>query len=122
MPENRKYSRVGFNVDCRFITRDREILCRVLNLSLKGLLAEISENYSPDDLKTGIIEIKLINSDITISFESELVHLKGNQAGFRFVKTDSESITHLRSILEANTGNPDKIDDELYFLIEKGMD
>lgn len=118
MPDNRKFSRVGFNIDCRFKTQKREIQCRVLNLSLKGLLAEIDENINPDDFKYGTIEIRLLNSDIIISFESELVHLKENQAGFRFVKTDTESITHLRSILEANTGNPDLIDSELHFLVE----
>jgi hypothetical protein len=118
MPENRRFSRVGFNVNCTFITGNREISCRVLNLSLKGLLAEIDGNYTRDDLKSGIIEIKLLNSDIKISFESELAHLQDGLVGFRFLTTDCDSITHLRSILEANTGNPDKIDSELHSMIE----
>ena len=118
MPDNRKFSRVGFNIDCRYKTPAGEILCRVLNLSLKGVLVEIKEKLSPKKDKNGIIEIKLYNSDITISFVAELVHQKGKQAGFRFVKTDSDSITHLRSILEANTGNPDLIDKELHSMIE----
>ncbi len=117
MSENRKYSRIGFKIDCRYKTGGREIPCRVLNLSLKGLLAEIEEEL-PVELYKGIIEMNLLNSDIVISFDSEIVHQSGNQFGFRFVSTDSESLTHLRSILEANTGNPDKIDDELHFLVE----
>ena len=119
MPDNRKFSRVGFNIDCRYKTGTREVLCRVLNLSLKGVLVETDETLDPVKDKSGEIEIKLLNSDITISFLSELVHRNGKQTGFRFVKTDSESITHLRSILEANTGNPDLIDSELHFLIER---
>ncbi|MGA2141214.1 MAG: PilZ domain-containing protein [Brevinematales bacterium] len=118
MPENRKFSRVGFNIACKFKTGSREYSCRVLNLSLKGVLVEIDEDFGEEILKHGIVEISLINSDIVISFESDLVHLNGKQAGFRFVKTDVDSVTHLRSILIANTGNPDKIDDELQFLVD----
>ncbi len=119
MPENRRFSRIGFKINCNFKTKTSDYSCRVINLSLKGLLAEIDEDFNPDDLKAGIIEISLINSDIKISFESRLAHLDGKLAGFIFVRTDVESITHLRSILEANTGNPNKIESELQFLIEK---
>jgi c-di-GMP-binding flagellar brake protein YcgR len=117
MDDNRKYSRVDFKIACKYKSGGREIPCRLVNLSLKGLLAEIEDQHDIEP-REGIIEMKLLNSDITIYFEAEIVHKKGNQIGFRFTKTDVESMTHLRAILEANTGNPDKIDEELHSLVK----
>ena len=118
MSEKRKFSRVNFKIESRFIASKKTYGIKVINISLKGLLAEFESGIKREDIETGLIEIKLINSDIVLTFEAALLHLKENQAGFRFVKTDSDSVTHLRRLLELNTGNPNQIDSEIYYLLD----
>ncbi len=118
MPDNRKFSRVNFKIESKFISSKKTFGIKVINISLKGLLAEIGPAVKREDIETGTIEIRLINSDIVLTFEAELIHFQDSLTGYRFIKTDSESITHLRRLLELNTGNPNQIDSEIFFLVD----
>lgn len=115
---NRKFVRVNFAAECRLLTENQKIPLRVLNISLKGLLAEFDGGLNRKDLENGTIEIKLSASDIVLSFKSVLAHFQENQAGYRFVETDTESLSHLRRLLEINTGDASRIESELPFLLD----
>ena len=57
-----------------------------------------------------------------MKFTSKLVHVEGNHFGFKFEEVDINSMTHLRRFLEFNYGEPEKIKQELFFLIKRKID
>jgi hypothetical protein len=102
-----------------------ELPLEILNLSLKGCRvlprgnAEQIEIWDRLPFETkGKLLFTLPGSEVEIEAEAELVHREEGTVGFRFGVIDAESFGHIRRILELNTDDPERIDDELSFLIE----
>ena len=58
------------------------------------------------------------SSEITLTFNAELVHNHQNKLGLKFWSTDINTMTHLRRLLELNVADYDAITHELSFLVE----
>lgn len=63
-----------------------------------------------------VLDISLNNREIVLEVEARLVFHKDSHLGFRFFDIELESMVHLRRLIELNIGDPDKINDELFFL------
>ena len=87
----------------------------MLDLSLRGTLLNLDPASAVVVGASYPIIIHLPSSDITIRADAEMVHKNGNYTGFKFQSLDVESMTHLRSILDLNIGNHDKLDHEKEF-------
>jgi hypothetical protein len=91
---------------------------RLLDISLKGALVEHGSDLSVrrgDRLK---LVFRLDHSDIVLQFDAEVVHCHEMTAGVKFVEMDLDTLTHLRSLMEARTVNPELVRHELSFLVE----
>jgi hypothetical protein len=61
----------------------------------------------------GDLCITLHSSPITLNFQVELVHSKNQRYGFKFISEDLETLTHLRKLIELNTGDAEATRSEL---------
>nr|WP_320050953.1 PilZ domain-containing protein [uncultured Desulfuromonas sp.] len=119
MNEKRHYARVNFvehaHLNCAGQQRD----VTLHDISLKGALLEL-----PEPLENSLIglschlSLRLADSTIVLDFDAQIAHLNGTTMGMTFTAMDSDCMTHLRRLLELNTGNPDEIDRELSYMVQ----
>jgi len=115
--DKRRFSRTGFQTSGEILLDDRRIEVSVIDLSLKGALVSSDVDFSVGaDVK---LLIHLSNSELSIDTEGKIVHKEGSNYGIRFSSIDAESMIHLRSLMEYNTENYDKIGSELAFLFHE---
>lgn len=57
--------------------------------------------------------ILLPGAPISLDFQAVLIHCEDSRYGFRFVSEDLENLTHLRKLIELNTGDPEATRSEL---------
>jgi hypothetical protein len=117
--DNRYYSRISFVADAEVFVDGMRYPAEMLDLSLRGTLLNLESAGAVDIGMSYPLKIHLPSSDITIRFDAELVHKNGNYAGFRFQSLDVESMTHLRKMLDLNTGNHAKLTDEMEFWLSQ---
>ncbi len=116
MEEKRRFSRLNLAFDAQVKFADNVYTGEVLDLSLKGVLIEL-ENF-PVELGS-LCEVMIpLSEEIVMNFASTLVHEEGNNFGFKFESIDLDSMTHLRRCLEFNADDPEKITQELFFLVQ----
>lgn len=113
---HRKFSRTEFNTTCEFTSGGKTLELRLLNISMKGLLAETEDPNAVEMNAQGELVINLAHSEIVIQTVGKLIHREGERLGFYFLEIDLDSMVHLRKLLEYNTGSPDRIEQELSFL------
>ena len=116
--EKRHFTRADFTTGGTIRRGTRQIPCVLVDLSLKGALVTVEDPDLVELNKLFEITIPLPGSDIAIKTSSECVHKESNYLGFRFHSIDAESMTHLRRLLELNTGWVDEISSELSFLVD----
>jgi hypothetical protein len=111
--EERRFRRVPFEADVQVVIDGQAKNCRLLDIALKGALVE---STVPLDLADGAsvpLSISLSGSSISLDFEAQLVHREETRYGFKFMIENLETLTHLRTLLELNTGDPEGIRSEL---------
>lgn len=116
--DNRYYSRISFVADAEVSIDGRQYPAEMLDLSLRGTLLNLHAGVVDIGMSYPL-KIHLSSSDTTIQFDAELVHKNGNYAGFKFQSLDVESMTHLRKILDLNTGDHAKLADEMEFWLSQ---
>lgn len=118
MNEKRRFSRVPLKVICRLTHKEHSVYADLVDISLKGALVEVNDKLSLATGNTCFLNITLCSAEITLDFETEVVHMTDDLIGLRFDHMDVDTMIHLRTLLEANTGDPDRIRDELNFLVK----
>ncbi|CAK0769860.1 Cyclic diguanosine monophosphate-binding protein PA4608 [Gammaproteobacteria bacterium] len=112
--ERRRFSRVPFDTEAQLvrIADGRAVSVLLLDLCLQGALVELPvRGFSeiPDFVSTGEmarLDLCLGELEITISMETEVVHMHGLHVGLRCRLVDLDSVTHLRRLVELNLGDP----------------
>ena len=118
MDNKRRFSRIQFNVKCSLTLAHQQYEVSLLDLALKGALIETNPSL-PAALKTPCtLTIELEGLESPLHFSADVVHVHENRIGLKFTSTDIDSMIHLRSIVESNTADPEKISHELGFLID----
>jgi hypothetical protein len=116
--EKRRFSRIGIS-EKGIITADNiTVEADVLDISLKGALIRPDK---PVDCRQGnkwSICLHLGGSDVVMQFTAEVVHVRDDVIGVKFVETDLDTMTHLRNLMEARTMDPEQVRNELDFLID----
>jgi c-di-GMP-binding flagellar brake protein YcgR len=113
MAERRKYQRIPFSADAEIKCRQKKYHGELLDISLLGALVKGGEEIPFEKGDVCELLIHLLESTITMQFDVDLVHRDENKFGFRFVGEDTETMTHLRRLLELNLGSSDAIDKEV---------
>nr|WP_320116151.1 PilZ domain-containing protein [uncultured Desulfuromonas sp.] len=119
MNEKRHYARVNFVEQANLNYADSSQDVTLNDISLKGALIELA--HPIDNTLIGSpchLSLRLADSSIVLDFDAQVAHSQQKNIGVTFTAMDSDSITHLRRLLELNTGNPEEIDRELSYMVQ----
>lgn len=116
MQERRRFQRIEFDAQSEVRTPECSWPIKLVDISFKGVLAEIE---IPPLLEVGDkadIVIRLAN-DIVITMPSVLRHHLGEFIGFEAENMDLDSMSHLRRLVELNLGDEALLERELDHLV-----
>ncbi|MFH2131096.1 MAG: PilZ domain-containing protein [bacterium] len=116
--ERRHFIRVDFQSSISVEIRGNLYQTELVDISLKGALIQTEKDIVVRDNETCIFELRLDSSTIAIKTDALIVYCYKNQLGLEFQHLDLESMTHLRRLIELNTGDADKVQQELFFLAD----
>ncbi len=119
MDDKRYFSRINFTAKSQIDIDDKVYSGELLDLSLRGALLKFEEQISAKMNDRCTLTINLHSSDIKLIFDAELVHIRENNLGFKFIREDVGTMTHLRNLLSLNVGDYDKITNELDFWLKE---
>ena len=125
--ERRRFSRVAFHAPARLLHKDgAECEVEILDLSMRGALLSVPQGTRASELLNRSdgqwrLELPLSEFD-TIHMEVQPAHWHGAEVGLRCLRIDLESMTHLRSLLEANLGDTEQVNRELMHLVDDQPD
>jgi hypothetical protein len=86
---------------------------RLLDLSLKGALAERPAHWQPQQDEHCRLSIALEGAETAVQMECRVAHIEPTHVGFHCLGIDLDSISFLRRMVELNTGEPAVLEREL---------
>jgi hypothetical protein len=111
----RHFQRVPFDAEVELAFGNQSATCHLLDIALKGALVETSTELAITGDTPCNLCITLPGTTIVLDFEAKLVHREETHYGFKFLSEDLETLTHLRKLLELNTGDPEGVRQELLY-------
>lgn len=117
MSEHRKFTRVQFVARAELEKDGLTFDGDVVDLSLKGILLKTEGENELTELDDILLTL-ILSETLKLEFSARVVHQHENLYGLKFVAEDLDSFTHLRRVCELNAHDPDKITEELSFLLE----
>lgn len=120
MTEQRNYRRINFLTEVDITIDDTVYRCDLVDLALQGALFK-SDQELPLPLGREVpLNIYLPETSLRLKLGGELIHQRGNFYGFIFTAEDSESIDHLRRLLELNSWDTEPAEGDLSLWLEQG--
>jgi len=113
MIEKRLFQRIRFGVTTEVEIDGNRYETRLVDISLKGALIEFSHDEILDRGLPCHLIVHLDMSDVTLSFTGVVAHSHDNLTGIKFITIDIDTMMHLRSLLELNSGDADLVRSEL---------
>lgn len=122
--EKRKFSRVEFNVEIFISVGDKRLSGEVSNLSLKGVLIKMTQRIEVNCGEILDMELCVAGSSTNSCIKLKGIVVRNDDDGLavRFEKIELDSFVHLRNIVAYNSGNYEKVMDELFELVKEGRD
>jgi hypothetical protein len=114
--ERRQFWRALFSSPVRLTTHEEATYAKLIDISLKGALLEASPAWKGKINDSCQLRLDLAPGT-TISMWGTVVHIDENQIGLRCDSIDLDSITHLRRLVELNSGDPAELEREISSLI-----
>jgi hypothetical protein len=111
--ERRRYSRIAFRSPSRLDFIDCGFKVALADISLHGALIRLPADTRLENDALCILHVRLNRGQDLISMECTVAHVEGRQAGLLCRSIDLDSVTHLRRLVELNTGDPALLEREL---------
>jgi len=112
MTEQRNYRRINFKTEADISIDSGIFRCDLIDLALQGALFRYERKLPLSLGSRASLSIYLPDTSIRMKFIGELIHQNGNFYGFIFTSEDSESMGHLRRLLELNFGDAEQAEGE----------
>jgi hypothetical protein len=107
--ERRRFSRIPFGTQVR-ISDPRGIWqATLVDVSLKGALVDVPADWAGGIGDPVRLQIRLGEGSLSITMETRVAHLHGRRAGLACTRTDLESFTTLRRLMELNLGDEERL-------------
>lgn len=103
--ERRHFNRVIFSTQTTLTVGRHHWSSEIIDLSLKGALLSLPENYPGTVGETATLSFKLQGLDRTITMSGEVRHADDKHLGFECHSFDIDSATDLRRLIELNLGD-----------------
>ncbi|KFZ39230.1 pilus assembly protein [Shewanella mangrovi] len=111
MEDKRKFSRILFDTKAKLHNDQGEWQTRLHDLCLNGAMVEEPSGMHTD--KPMELGFTLPGSDIELRMTADVVYQRDGYLGLKCAFIDVDSITHLRRLLELNTGDSSLLNREL---------
>ncbi|MBI3525378.1 MAG: PilZ domain-containing protein [Betaproteobacteria bacterium] len=117
--EHRAFWRAPFHATVQLADATGVWEGELLDICLKGALLNMSDDWP------GVLGAKCrlrldLGEDVTIMMQTTVAHLESTKVGLRCDNIGLDSITHLRSLVTLNAGDPDLLERELSALLHGG--
>lgn len=114
--DRRQFWRAVFQSTVRLTTDAGTVDAVLLDISLKGALVEVPRRWSGKGGDACQLKLHLAEG-VIIAMWGKIAHVEGDFVGVRCETIDLDSITHLRRLVELNSGDPELLERELQTLI-----
>lgn len=118
MQEQRHFTRIPHDARVDIRSQDRQWQAILIDISLKGALAAAPDDCPLQSGDTCDLTIHL-SEDVHIAMQGHVAHREPGRLGVQCDHIDVDSISHLRRLLEVNTGNEEMLHRELNALGEQ---
>jgi len=103
--EDRRHNqRIPFETPVILTSGDEHVVAKLLDISLRGAMLRMPPQWDCPDVGEHSLELKL-SQEANIHMSVVLNRRQGDIAGFHCLHIDVDSISHLRRLLELNTGD-----------------
>ncbi|MBA3032640.1 MAG: PilZ domain-containing protein [Gammaproteobacteria bacterium] len=116
--ERRQFWRAHFHSPVQLTVPGQAIKAELLDISLKGALVEVPVEWTGKPGERCQLQLDLAAQE-KISMDASVSHIDGHRVGLHCESIDLDSITHLRRLVELNSGNPDLLDRELVTMLHQ---
>lgn len=116
---SRRFRRVPFEAVVTMKLEQAPLSGELLDVAFKGAMVGTEE---PLEIPLGTqceLCISIPDSPISLTFLAELIHKEENRSGFLFISEDLDTLTHLRKLIELNTGDAEATRSELTAWLSK---
>lgn len=110
--EKRRFSRIFYNANAQLTSGDKTEPCQVIDLSLKGCLLKLPEDWSSNESERHKLLVTL-SDECEIEMELLLTYHNKNQGGFYCEQIDIDSISQLKRLIELNLGDSQLLERDL---------
>lgn len=119
--ERRYFSRIPFPANAHVLTADGDLYlnCRVIDVSLNGLLIARPSNWAGRVANTFTVDLLLEGAQVIIKMQAEMAHMDPQTIGFHCKLIDIDSITHLKRLVELNLADESILHRELSALLDE---
>jgi hypothetical protein len=112
----RQFWRAAFDSTVRLTTDHGTVDAKLIDISLKGALLEVPGRWQ--GRKGDPCHVKLhLAEGVVIAMWGHVAHLDGQHIGIRGESIDIDSITHLRRLVELNSGDAALLEREFQLLL-----
>lgn len=116
MQDRRRFSRFAFDTGAVLQCPPGGVPVRVRDLCLQGALLAPEADWQPH-AGTGYRLTIELSPEARVVMQLDLVHWNRQQAGFRCLRLDLDSLIHLRRLAELNLGDAELLQRELAELV-----
>lgn len=110
--EHRHFTRIRLDAGVQISGAGTDWQTELLDISLRGALVARPDGWNAQPGTPFELRIAL-GPEQTVTMQTSVAHAEPDRVGFRCDHIDVESITHLRRIVELNTGDPELLHREL---------
>lgn len=105
MNERRRFHRILFDAPTTIETDDAVLQTKLLDISLKGALAQVPEKWQPKAGQLVTLRVALDEAGTAITMRALCAHIEAESVGFLCDEIDMDSIALLRRLVELNVGD-----------------
>jgi hypothetical protein len=104
--ENRRqFTRIIFSAPVEARQGSHKWHCRLLDISLKGVLLEAPDDFVADSEQSVLLVVSLPGMGSSLMMEGEVKHQDDRQVGIKINMLDIDSASRLRRLIELNVGD-----------------
>jgi len=117
--ERRQYKRVEFDASAKLSKDNQTFDCQIIDLSIHGVLLRPHGVIRSTVDALYELEIPLSDKQNSVKMTLKLMHQHPDNLGFICESIDLDSITHLRKIVELNSGSPELLERDFQSLMNQ---
>ncbi|ALO45387.1 PilZ domain-containing protein [Pseudohongiella spirulinae] len=113
--QKRAFTRIFFDAETIVSQGNNDCIVQLVDISLRGILIEML----PEQKLAGNTPVEVcihLGGDLQICMTASIANTRDNRVGLACDFIDVESMTHLRRLVELNTGDTALLERELHLL------